>query len=250
MPCHHTRVLKCHGETDRETDTTIVVKRSFIILFSLSWEQHSVQVSFCFRGGSCQSFNFDPNSMATALDRLLGRQDGKYDIHNLGYFSTSSCCSIFFTGKEMEELDSDDLDDDDDDESDEEPAEETSGDTEQNGTETLNDLRSYMDQMDEELMSTKIGQSFTVTVNVFFILRDCSSLSCSLFWVLFGFTKLFTYKSLLRLMSYTCRTHPLSSLCRILKRQIWTIVPLICLLTVPLHREGQSRMRRRSGRLI
>lgn len=47
---------------------------SFIILFSLSWEQHSVQVSFCFRGGSCQSFNFDPNSMATALDRLLGRQ--------------------------------------------------------------------------------------------------------------------------------------------------------------------------------
>uniref|UniRef100_A0A674MZI1 Ecdysoneless homolog (Drosophila) n=1 Tax=Takifugu rubripes TaxID=31033 RepID=A0A674MZI1_TAKRU len=60
---------------------------------------------------------------------------------------------------EMEELDSDDLDDDD--ESDKEREEETSGDTEQNGTETLNDLRSYMDQMDEELMSTKIGQSFT-----------------------------------------------------------------------------------------
>lgn len=66
----------------------------------------------------------------------------------------------------MEELDSDDLDDDDG--SDEEQEEETSGDTEQNGTETLNDLRSYMDQMDEELMSTKMGQSFTVTVNVFF----------------------------------------------------------------------------------
>lgn len=169
---------------------------SFIILFSLSWEQYSVQVSFCFRGGSCQSFNFDPNSMATALDRLLGRQYGEYEIHNLGYISTSSCCSIFFTGKEMKELDSDDLDDDD--ESDEEREEETSGDAEQNGTETLNDLRSYMHQMDEELLSTKIGQSFTVTVNVFFILRD---LNCSLFWVLFSFTKLFTYKSLLRLMS-------------------------------------------------
>uniref|UniRef100_A0A674MVF1 Ecdysoneless homolog (Drosophila) n=1 Tax=Takifugu rubripes TaxID=31033 RepID=A0A674MVF1_TAKRU len=104
--------------------------------------------------GSRQSFNFDPNSMASALERLLGN--------------------------EMEELDSDDLDDDD--ESDKEREEETSGDTEQNGTETLNDLRSYMDQMDEELMSTKIGQSFTVTVNVFLILRDCSSLNCSLFW--------------------------------------------------------------------
>lgn len=138
---------------------------SFIILFLLSWEQYSVQVSFSFRGGSCQSFNFDPNSMASALDRLLGTQYGKYDIHNLGYISISSC-SIFFTGNEIEELDSDDLDDDD--ESDEEREEETSVDTGQNGTETLNDLRSYMDQMDEELMSTKIGQSFTVTVNVFF----------------------------------------------------------------------------------
>uniref|UniRef100_A0A674MX72 Ecdysoneless homolog (Drosophila) n=1 Tax=Takifugu rubripes TaxID=31033 RepID=A0A674MX72_TAKRU len=129
-----------------------------------------IQVSFCFRDGSRQSFNFDPNSMASALERLLGMQYGKYDIHNLGYISTSSCCSIFFTGNEMEELDSDDLDDDD--ESDKEREEETSGDTEQNGTETLNDLRSYMDQMDEELMSTKIGQSFTVTVNVFLILRS------------------------------------------------------------------------------
>lgn len=136
--------------------------------------------------------------MASALERLLGMQYGKYDIHNLGYISTSSCCSIFFTGNEMEELDSDDLDDDD--ESDKEREEETSGDTEQNGTETLNDLRSYMDQMDEELMSTKIGQSFTVTVNVFLILRDCSSLNCSLFWVLFSFTKLSTYKSLLQLI--------------------------------------------------
>lgn len=195
MPCHHTRVLKCHGETERQTQLLWSKDvLSFIILFSLSWEQYSVQVSFCFRGGSCQSFNFDPSSMASALDRLLGRQYGKYDIHNLGYISISSCCSIFFTGDKMEELDSDDLDDD---ESDEERKEETSVDTEQNGTETLNDLRSYMDQMDEELMSTNIGQSFTVTVNVFFILHECSSLNCSLFWVLFSFTKLSTYKSLL-----------------------------------------------------
>lgn len=97
----------------------------------------------------------------------------------------------------MEELDSDDLDDDD--ESDEEREEKTSGDTEQNGTETLNDFRSYMDQMDEELMSTKIGQSFTVTVNVFFILYDCR-LNCSLFRFLFSFNKLSIYKSLLWLM--------------------------------------------------
>uniref|UniRef100_A0A3Q3G1S2 Ecdysoneless homolog (Drosophila) n=1 Tax=Labrus bergylta TaxID=56723 RepID=A0A3Q3G1S2_9LABR len=91
---------------------------------------------------STQPFSFDPDSMASALDNLLGSKE--------------------------EELDSDDLDDEDDDEEEEEEEEEKeeglSGHAETNGTETLDGLRSYMDQMDQELMGTNIGQSFNVTV--------------------------------------------------------------------------------------
>uniref|UniRef100_A0A4W6ERA8 Ecdysoneless homolog (Drosophila) n=1 Tax=Lates calcarifer TaxID=8187 RepID=A0A4W6ERA8_LATCA len=92
---------------------------------------------------STQPFSFEPDSMANALDRLLGSKD--------------------------EELDSDDLDDDEDDDDDdddngeeeEEAKEEESSDhVEMNGTETLDSLRKYMDQMDQELMSTNIGKSF------------------------------------------------------------------------------------------
>ncbi|XP_022054046.2 protein ecdysoneless homolog [Acanthochromis polyacanthus] len=91
---------------------------------------------------STQPFSFDPDSMTHTLDRLLGSKD--------------------------EELDSDDLDDDDnDDDEDEEDVEEKeedfTGHSEMNGTETLDSLKSYMDQMDQELMSTNIGQSFSQT---------------------------------------------------------------------------------------
>lgn len=88
---------------------------------------------------STQPFSFDPNSMANALDRLLGSKE--------------------------EELDSDDLDDDDDDDDDDEKEEGSSGPAEINGTETLDSLRKYMDQMDQELLSTNIGQSFNLTNN-------------------------------------------------------------------------------------
>ncbi|XP_017283957.1 protein ecdysoneless homolog [Kryptolebias marmoratus] len=88
-----------------------------------------------------QPFSFDPDSVANALDKLLGSKG--------------------------EELDSDDLDDDDDfdDEDDEEEAEETEGDSsdQMRGTETLDSLKNYMDQMDQELMSTNVGQSFSQT---------------------------------------------------------------------------------------
>uniref|UniRef100_A0A671YXV8 Ecdysoneless homolog (Drosophila) n=1 Tax=Sparus aurata TaxID=8175 RepID=A0A671YXV8_SPAAU len=91
---------------------------------------------------SAQPFSFDPDSMANALDRLLGSKE--------------------------EELDSDDLDDDDDDDDEEEEEEQEeenglSGQAEMNETETLDGLRKYMDQMDQELMSTNIGQSFNLT---------------------------------------------------------------------------------------
>ncbi|XP_042358684.1 protein ecdysoneless homolog [Plectropomus leopardus] len=86
---------------------------------------------------STQPFSLEPDAMANALDRLLGTKE--------------------------EELDSDDLDDDDDDDDDEEENEEGStGYTEMNGTETLDSLRRYMEEMDQELMSTNIGQSFNV----------------------------------------------------------------------------------------
>ncbi|XP_068183532.1 protein ecdysoneless homolog [Antennarius striatus] len=83
-------------------------------------------------------FSLDPDSMANALDRLLGSK--------------------------QEELDSDDLDDDDDDDDDEEAEEEQglSGRAEMDGAQTLDGLRGYMDQMDQELKSTNIGQSFTL----------------------------------------------------------------------------------------
>ncbi|XP_035651946.2 protein ecdysoneless homolog isoform X1 [Oncorhynchus keta] len=80
---------------------------------------------------SNEPFSFDPESMAGALDRLLGAKD--------------------------EELDSDDLDDDDDDDDDR-----VKGPTGPLGVgpEALEDLRKYMDEMDHELMGTNIGQSF------------------------------------------------------------------------------------------
>ncbi|XP_033835022.1 protein ecdysoneless homolog [Periophthalmus magnuspinnatus] len=78
-----------------------------------------------------QPFSFDPNSMVNALDNLL-------------------------EGNDDEELDSDDLDDDDDAENERE----FSVPSEMNEAETLNSLKKYMDQMDEELMGTDIGKSF------------------------------------------------------------------------------------------
>ena len=66
-------------------------------------------------------------------------------------------------------MDSDDLDDDDDNDDDDEDEEEekeegSTGHDERNGTETLDSLRGYMDQMDSELMGTNIGKSFNPTV--------------------------------------------------------------------------------------
>ena len=82
---------------------------------------------------------------------------------------------FFFTGSKEEGLDSDDLDDDDDDDDDDGDDEDVDDDTEEvegssshaemNGTEALDGLKTYMDQMDQELMSTNIGQSFNLTVN-------------------------------------------------------------------------------------
>lgn len=90
---------------------------------------------------SSQPFSFDPDSMASALDRLLGSKE--------------------------EELDSDDLDDDDNEEEEDEEEEVNEMDegsfdpTEIGGAETLDSLKSYMDQMDQELKSTNVGQSFS-----------------------------------------------------------------------------------------
>uniref|UniRef100_A0AAV2JR24 Ecdysoneless n=2 Tax=Knipowitschia caucasica TaxID=637954 RepID=A0AAV2JR24_KNICA len=80
-----------------------------------------------------QPFSFDPDSMVGALNNLLGNED---------------------------ELDSDDLDDDDDGDDGDEDEQDFSVPSEMNGTETLESLKKYMDQMDEELMGTNIGQSF------------------------------------------------------------------------------------------
>lgn len=67
--------------------------------------------------------------------------------------------------EEEEELDSDDLDEDEEDDEEEEgenEEEESSGHDEMNGAESLDSLRRYMDQMDQELMDTNVGKSFSV----------------------------------------------------------------------------------------
>ncbi|KAL2083639.1 hypothetical protein ACEWY4_021412 [Coilia grayii] len=90
---------------------------------------------------SNEPFSFDEQSVTSALDRLLGGRD--------------------------DELDSDDLEEDDDDEEEEDPDEDEedeavgfSGSREQSGAEALDSLKSYMDQMDQELRGTNIGKSF------------------------------------------------------------------------------------------
>lgn len=84
-----------------------------------------------------EPFRFDPDSVTSALDRLLGAKD--------------------------DELDSDDFEDeDDDDDDDDDEAVQSSVPQEQaTGAETLDNLRKYMDEMDQELQSTNIGKSFT-----------------------------------------------------------------------------------------
>lgn len=83
-------------------------------------------------------------------------------LMNLSFFLS------FFLGGKDEELDSDDLDDSDNDDEEEEVEEKEDGfcgQAEMKGTETLDSLKRYMDQMDEELMKTNVGQSFKRTVN-------------------------------------------------------------------------------------
>lgn len=108
---------------------------------------------------------------------------------------------FFCTGNKEEELDSDDLDDDSNEESDDEQEEGTS-----TGTETLNGLRRYMDQMDEELIGTKIGQSFSVKVNVFFLF--CLSHQNSSFFLFTRFVKPSTHESLLWLILFVSSISP------------------------------------------
>ncbi|XP_008319832.1 protein ecdysoneless homolog [Cynoglossus semilaevis] len=90
---------------------------------------------------SCRPFSLEPDVMAGALDKLLGGEE-----------------------KEEEELDSDDLDEDEEDDEEEEgenEEEESLGHDEMNGAESLDSLRRYMDQMDQELMDTNVGKSFS-----------------------------------------------------------------------------------------
>ncbi|XP_064173056.1 protein ecdysoneless homolog isoform X2 [Anguilla rostrata] len=95
---------------------------------------------------SNEPFSFDPNSMATALDRLLGGPDQELDSDDL------------------EDDNDDDEDDDDDDDDDDGVAVESEGGgpvhAGAEGAEALGSLRKYMDEMDQELKDTNIGQSF------------------------------------------------------------------------------------------
>ncbi|XP_026141428.1 protein ecdysoneless homolog [Carassius auratus] len=88
-----------------------------------------------------EPFSFDPDAVTSALDRLLGSKD--------------------------DELDSDDFEEEDDDDDNEgndvnDDEEVQNGESqEQASAEALDNLRKYMDEMDQELQSTHIGKSFT-----------------------------------------------------------------------------------------
>uniref|UniRef100_A0A669CCF3 Ecdysoneless homolog (Drosophila) n=1 Tax=Oreochromis niloticus TaxID=8128 RepID=A0A669CCF3_ORENI len=130
---------------------------------------------FYSRSSATQPFTIDPDSMANALGRLLGMKLANSEIcgMNLPQLKKKSLMNLsflFFLGGKDEELDSDDLDDSDDDNDDEEEEVEEKedgfcGQAAMKGTETLDSLKRYMDQMDEELMKTNVGQSFKRTVN-------------------------------------------------------------------------------------
>uniref|UniRef100_A0A8C2EIC9 Ecdysoneless homolog (Drosophila) n=1 Tax=Cyprinus carpio TaxID=7962 RepID=A0A8C2EIC9_CYPCA len=103
-----------------------------------------------------QPFSFDPDAVTSALDRLLGSKD--------------------------DELDSDDFEDDDeedDNDVDEDEGVQNCESQEQAGAEALDNLRKYMDEMDQELQSTNIGRSFTQNNRV--SLHRCSDASKSSF---------------------------------------------------------------------
>lgn len=133
-------------------------------------------------------------------------------ITYLGH-SPHLCFSIFCSGSKEEELDSDDLDDDEDDnegdDDDEEEKEVGPSPAEMNGTETLDSLKLYMDQMDQELMGTNIGQSFNLTVRPLSILS--SIYLPTVYWC--------PLKPLLSLM-YNPESFSLYLLCRITTRQV------------------------------
>lgn len=71
---------------------------------------------------------------------------------------------FLFTGSNDDELDSDDFEDDDDEKGNDvnDDEEVQNGESqEQTGAEALDNLRKYMDEMDQELQTTNIGRSFT-----------------------------------------------------------------------------------------
>lgn len=92
---------------------------------------------------STQPLDVDPETMSSTLDKLLGGGAVELDSDDLEDFDDDYC----------------DCDDDDNDEKDQEGG--TCGNAEMEGTAALDSLKIYMDQMDEELMKTNIGQSFS-----------------------------------------------------------------------------------------
>uniref|UniRef100_A0A665U881 Ecdysoneless homolog (Drosophila) n=1 Tax=Echeneis naucrates TaxID=173247 RepID=A0A665U881_ECHNA len=127
--------------------------------------------SACYRELIRSAENFFKQSVATESSAL---SPGEEVLHLLHSSNSPSVEELRKQESQLpqqdcdkeEELDSDDLDSDGDEEEEEEEEEKeagSSGHAEVNGTETLDSLRRYMDQMDEELMGTNIGKSFSQT---------------------------------------------------------------------------------------
>lgn len=130
----------------------------FVLFFSLG-----------FRSCLSEPFSFDADAVTNAVDRLLGecghlrfltRGDTFFfTVNSLNRNKVFIIASSTMSGGKDEELDSDDFDEDEEDDDDGDDEAEGEGSEEQ--TETLDNLRRYMDEMDRELQSTNVGQSFT-----------------------------------------------------------------------------------------
>ncbi len=103
-------------------------------------------------------------------------------------------CTSCFTGSKDDELDSDDFEDDEEDGNDVEDDEEVqNGESqEQAGAEALDNLRKYMDEMDQELQSTNIGKSFTQNNRVS-LHRCCLSCAHNLVKTFYWFINFFHF---------------------------------------------------------
>lgn len=131
---------------------------------------HNFYFHFDLKGQLISAFYTWSRRNVQGIGQTFG-YEGRFMLFKTKIITNSYPSHLFYhfilLGKQEEELDSDDLDDDDYDDNDDEndgAAEESLGRAEMTEAESLKGLRGYMEQMDQELMGTNVGQSFKLAV--------------------------------------------------------------------------------------